>query len=785
VIPNNRINPVSAAMQQYFPNPTSAGNPFTGLNNFFFTGPFREPYNDYSIRIDHQWSPKYIMTGRYSYHPENLTPPHQGYGPKDLGDPSWVQTQEHYNSAVAKLTATFSPTMFGEFVSSWNRWWFFRLGVSNGFDPTQLGFPPYLAANSRVLGFPPISIDSMSSLGYYPSNRVINDRGEIKANFSKIVQKHTFKFGALFDLGKIAQSTHNNSVGSYSFTRAFTQGPNPLLSSANAGFGYATFLLGTISSGSQNVTDVTADLTEKYLGFYFQDEYKITPHLTLNLGVRYDVEFPRTELMNRTGNFNFSGTATLPNGVPVRGGLAFPGVGGLPGNDWNSNPHNVAPRIGFAYSLGDKTVVRGGYGIFYANSNAGGGPVQTGFTCSTSVNSSLNGGLNPNAYLSDPFPTGFCKAPGSSAGLLTNLGTAIPFVDRNEKVPYGESWNLDIQRKLPGNVVFDIAYSGSRGIHLIGQLEYDNVPSQYMQLGTQLNSQVANPFYGVITSGPLAGPTIPLSQALRPYPQFLSVESANATYGASTYHAMFLRVERRFSKGFSVLASYTLSKLIDDVQPSPFGFPGDFFATDNLQDMNNRRNERALASFDTPHTLVLSYIYELPFGPGKALLNRGGVSGKIFGGWQINGITEFQSGSPLGITGGNSPGVYTPDAVGGTVRPNWSGMNATLSGPIQQRLAKYFDTSQFSFNAPFTFGNAPRTMPNLRAPGINNFNLSLVKNTHLTEKFNLQFRAEAFNAMNRVQFQIPDSNFNSPTFGRITAQTNTPRDIQLALKLQF
>jgi hypothetical protein len=241
-----------------------------------------------------------------------------------------------------------------------------------------------------------------------------------------------------------------------------------------------------------------------------------------------------------------------------------------------------------------------------------------------------------------------------------------------------------------------------------------------------------------------------------------------------------VRAERRLSKGFSILAAYTFSKEIDDMVPSVNGFPGESFAGGALQNYYNLHNERALSSWDTPQTLVISYVYELPFGAGKPFLNGGGLLDKIVGGWQINGNTTFQSGPPLQITGGNSSGT-----LAGTQRPNWNGQNPTLSGPITDRLLRYFNTSDFSFNAPFTFGSAPRLMPDLRGPGVNNFDISIFKNTHITERYELQFRAESFNAFNRVQFGIPNTNINSNAFGVISSQQNSPRNIQLALRLLF
>jgi hypothetical protein len=362
--------------------------------------------------------------------------------------------------------------------------------------------------------------------------------------------------------------------------------------------------------------------------------------------------------------------------------------------------------------------------------------------------------------------------------LATNLGQTLTAYDRYHlKVLNTQSWNLNVQRRLPMNLVGELAYSGSMGRHIPANITANQLDPQYLTLGSQLNTLVPNPFRGVITQGPLSGTTITRAQSLLPYPQYLNVTISNATYGSSSYHALYARVERRFAQGFSAIGSYTFSKSIDNVGQ---GFPGEGFAGGAIQNVYNLRGERAVSNFNTPQTLTMSFVYELPFGPGKRFFNSGGALGQLIGGWQINSIMLFQSGAPLQITGGN------PSALNvATQRPNWDGRNPTLSGDIENRLGKYFDTSAFSLNAPFTFGNTPRIMPDLYGPGTNNVDLSVFKNTKIKERYELQFRAEAFNAFNRVQFGNPATNINQSTFGRITTQANFPRDIQLALKLLF
>ena len=791
-IPQARLDPVAASLTTYFPEPNQPGNAGTDLNNFFFSGANQQSVNNFSGRGDYQLGPKTAVMGRYSL--ENLSPwviP-ATFGQSDIASPGFVTKPQHHPYVLAKVVQTFSPTFFGEFHTSWTRWFYASQGLSNGFDPAKLGFPSYLSTNSITLGIPSISPGEMSSLGNYYNENDVSDRYEAEVNLTKMWAKHTLKFGGTWGKGRYHMNTIDNSTGAYSSNLAFTQGPNPLAGSATSGFGFASFLLGTMSSGEQNVTEIIGHYTQPYFGVYGEDDIKVNRNLTATLGLRWDHEDPRREAHNMMSNFDFTDTSTLSNGTVVSGGLEFPGVNGVPNGQWNTSEKNFAPRIGLTYALGNSTEVRAGYGIFYGNSwgnGRNGGSTsnsampQNGFFCSTSSPTTLDNGLTPYATYSDPFPGGkFCDATGSSAGLLTNLGSPLTFVDRNYKQPYLQAWNANIQRVLPGQVSVEIAYSGSRGVHLVGTRDFDQLNPKYLSLGSQLNNQVPNPYYGVITSGPLATPTITLGQSLRPYPQFTDVNSALATYGESSYHAMFVTLQRHLSKDFSVSASYTWSKLIDNIIPSPNwgGFSGASFQIGLPQNYYDPKSERSLAGYDIPQTLVVSYIYQIPLGKGKTFLNKAGVVNDIVGGWQINGLTTFQSGTPIEIYGGNSSGTFE-----GQQRPDWSGKNPTLHGAATKRLNEYFDTTQFSYNAPFTFGNTPRLMPDLFQPGVDDWNISLFKNTKVRDTVNVEFRAESFNTFNRVQFGPPDTTINDSTFGQISYQQNSPRTLQLGLRLFF
>ena len=781
-IPSNRINPVSSAINKYFPEGNVSGLPLTNLNNFFFNGTNPQKTDDVSIRMDYQINDSTQLMGRFSDTFVNFKQPSY-FG--NIADPYNQNTDQRHMNSVLKLNKTFNPSLVGEFVFSWNRFFHYRTRLSTrNFNPTDLGLPAYVAANSVVLGFPQFNIDGMSPIGGYIHEPHGYDRPNGAVNMIMMRGKHSLKYGGSYNVGRLNGIGQHNNAGLFTSGKSFTQGPDPFDASVASGAGYATFLLGNPTAGTHwpNTTDTAA--TAKNLGFFFQDDFKVNTKLTLNLGLRWDIESPRTERFNRLTNWNHAGTATLSNGVAVRGGPMFPNLGGLDRGQWNRQTNNWQPRIGLAFNVFKDTVIRTGFGIFYGNSYGGAANYNQlanfGFGCSTPVNASIDGGLTPAASFSDPFPQGFCRQNTSDLGLLSNLGENIAAVNRDHQVPKTISWSFDVQQRLPKDVLFNITYSANRGLNLMGFRELNQLNPEHLALGTQLNAPVPNPYLGVIRIGPLSAATTTRGQLLRPYPQFQTVTGAIDTYGASTYHALFVKGERRFANGFTLLGSYTFSKIIDDAPGGQTGLCCDFSRGD-LMNFYNTRGERSIGSYNTPQTLVISYVYELPFGPGKKFASQAGAMGRIVGGWQLSGSSLFQSGTPLQLSGGNN------QTFAGTARPNWNGKNPTIGGQdlANAGRARYFDTSAFSLNAPFTLGTAPRYMPNLYGPGNANFDISLIKNTTIRERWRLQFRAEAFNAFNRAQFGNPVTAVNSPIFGTITNQQNQPRDFQMALRLLF
>jgi hypothetical protein len=347
---------------------------------------------------------------------------------------------------------------------------------------------------------------------------------------------------------------------------------------------------------------------------------------------------------------------------------------------------------------------------------------------------------------------------------------------------YAQQWNFDVQRELPGGLALSVAYAGSKGTHLPGpDQQLDQLPPQFMSLGSRLQEQVTNPFFGLVSIGTLAQPRVAYGQLLRPYPQYNGFSMKNPTNRNSIYHSGQVKLEKRFGRGGSILGAYTWSKLISDTDTitgwlEPGGGAG------GVQDHYNIRAERSLALYDTPHRAVISYIVDLPFGKGQPLGgNVSGVLDRIVSGWGVNGVTTFQSGNPFPI----SVAVNTSNSFGGGQRPNRTGVSANLEGSAQSRLNQWFNTAAFALPASFTFGNASRTMPDARSHGINDYNFTLFKNTRITEAVGLQLRMEIFNLFNRVRFNYPGTQMGNPQFGVVSGQYNDPRLIQLALRLSF
>jgi hypothetical protein len=460
--------------------------------------------------------------------------------------------------------------------------------------------------------------------------------------------------------------------------------------------------------------------------------------------------------------------------MDLKGGLTFVGVDGNARGIYNDDSNNFASRIGLAYRIGDNFVIRAGHGLYYIP--VIGSVLSPGFDSDTPWVVSQDG-VTPITTLANPIPGGHLPITGSSQGLLTRVGQSISFLEPSDRTPIFHTWTFNIQRSLAGQGVIELAYVGSRGIKLAtdqaqtGFRENINqLPPDLLPLGAALNESVANPFFGIIQSGALAGARVQRKQLLRPYPQYLDILRDTPAFGNSIYHSFQAKYQKRMANGLTALISYTFAKNIADV-----------FAPQNNYD---RRAERSVNAFDAPHRLTTTFVYELPFGRGRPFLRDiSGAADALVGGWQISMFNTFQSGFPLGF--GTSPSTIF--GIGeGSQRPNVAGDPAAgISGGIGDRLDRYFNTDAFAQPPNFTFGNLGSRVSAVRSPGMNNLNLTLAKKVKVGERATVEFRVASYNLLNHPIFSGPNTTLDAVAFGTIGNTANLPRQTEFLLRITY
>jgi hypothetical protein len=795
IIPQNRINPIARALLAYYPLPnTTPTNAFTQANNYTAAGTNVTNSNQIDSRVDHNFTSNWRTFVRFSTLFKNPFRPFNHYG-NDATPNNAGPNDSTSRSLSMDHVYTVNPTLFLNARYGLNRRTTKRTPFSTGFDITQLGFPASIKNVAQAAEFPRIDINGLSSLGQETFNDLViaPTTHSFNANATKILSRHTFKFGMDYRKLMLNFLQLGQPSGQYNFQQLWTQ-RDPNQGSSTSGFGLASLLIGVPNGGSVS-HDPTPASASSYWAWYFEDTWRVTPKFTATLGLRYERDIPRTERFNRLSYFDFDAPSPIANQIPanpyfnpasLRGAINF--VNADDRRQFPTDNNNWGPRIGFAYNINNKTVARAAYGIYYAPSAlqaAGhtGSAGMIGYRSTSSMVVSIDG-RRPIAFLDNPFPNGFNLPPGTTLGAATNIGLGIgEGVVPDPASPYVQQWNFNIQRELPGNIVFEAAYIGSKGTRLLAGesgLTQSQLPSSFLSLGTALQNQVANPFAGIITnpSSNLRFDQVAQGRLLRPFPQYDGINAFRVPYGFSIFHGGTLKVDKRFSNGLSFLVAHTWSKLIDDVSTT-VGFLGQ---ASTRQDAYNRAAERSVGSQDITHRFVSSFVYDLPFGKDKKFgANWHPVANWALGGWQFNGIVTFQSGLPLLITqGANNVGLFNPSQ-----RPTWNGNDPNFSSDDKNaKITRWFDTSAFAITPAFTFGNSPRVFTNLRADGEKNFDLSLFKNNSFKEgKINVQFRVEMFNAFNRVRFATPNTQIDSGNFGVVGSQGNGPRQIQFALKL--
>jgi Carboxypeptidase regulatory-like domain len=779
LIPTNMFDPVAQNLIPFWPQPTNGGV----ANNYaaFAALPVRS--TRYTVKIDHNISDKSHFFARYSQ--EWLVRDQSGafFGPDNPGGPGTTTPNNRWDVGF-NYTRTFNPTLLMSVTGGWNRWIEVFNPQGNGFQPSTLGLPTSLDANKV---FPTISFTDLFGLGGGGASFDPREDRTVGLDVTKVRGNHIFTSGFMGVM--LTTNDGGTPATTFPFSPSMTSGPDPIAGNTITGNGLASFLLGAGANGGTFNYNASAAISKKYLGWYFQDDWKATRKLTLNLGLRYEIQTAPTDRYDRLSSFDPNAANPLSQAV----GFTVPGqldyVGGHSSRGVYNTPYNnIAPRIGAAYQILDKLVFRGGFGIYFVPAIEQGdyqGLDLYGFSQATGWVATLDG-ITPNNLSSNPYPNGLIAPVGKANGALTNVGQSIEGVFRNHPTPYVEQWTAGFQYAPTNNDNIDITYIGNHGVKLIygnsaGAVQADQLPPSAFSQGSALLNQVTNPFFGSITNSAcgLDQPTVIAAQLLRPFPQYCAVSDVQQPSGSSWYDAARINYTHRLNHGLQLLASFTVSKFLDQSSgPESWATRGGTTILNNY----NLAGEKSLDTNDIPKSLVLSYIYELPVGRGKkfgAGMNRG--LNAVLGGWQVSGISTFKSGFPLAIEDSinNNASVF-----GGGQRPNVVGdpnQGSCPGGIPVHTLNCWFNTSAFAQPAPFTYGNGPRTMSNVRGQGINNWDLAAQKWFTIRERVRIQVRTEFYNAFNHVYLFAPDTFFGDPAFG--TIQNAGPmRSIQFGIK---
>jgi hypothetical protein len=829
VIDPARLDPTAVALLSYFPMPNQTNNPSGNFVESYSTGGNVDQYN---ARIDYNLSSKQRIYGRYT-HNHILSLPDEPF--KDICSDRCTEDTKANQISLAD-TIAFSPTTILDLHLGYTRYVYLRTPLSQGIDLSAFG-PNWaaLAPQMTYTHIPTVCVSqtngdnhwgngSWCSQGTGSGIGAWDDTLSVSPMLSKIMGKHNLKVGFEFRLLRNNYYQSNDPAGFFNFDAGLTAknplNPNNPSPGANgsSGNGFASFLLGYGRDNGDSVTEPARTADQNiYKAFYAGDTFQLTRKITLNLGLRVDLQGDWTERFDRIVVFN----PTEASPIASQAGLAnLKGAYDLV----NSSQHhsrsafdawnNVSPRIGLSFQLDRNTVIRTGYGMFYL-------PVDGRWDDAphnlfiNSFNTNLlavnSDGVTPKNTLFNPFPSGITPPFGRDQALINVQGNGLGAATSGYKSPYVQQWNFNIQRQLPGNMLFDIAYAGSKGTRLpmhtqsIDQLPAKLLPKTAADV-TALTTLVNNPFAGncppphvLDCTGPVLSGTVGTSfqvkaaQLLLPFPQWDDVNLDEPNNRDSIYHSMQMKVQKRFAAGAQVLASYTVAKLIDNtnseinwLEASPVSW--------NDANPNDLRHERSLDAFDVSQRLVLASVLDLPFGRGKKFANNlNGVANKLISGWGIDTIITFQKGFPVII--GGCPGALSNSGIPNVPcsRPTRTSLSHLTSGSLDDRLAHWFDTSVYTKGDPNDFaaagpGSDSRTEPNIRTDGVKNFDFALFKNTKFgpEDRLGVEFRAEFFNGFNHPQFNPPNSGCcGGSDFGRVTGQYNLPRLVQFALRFSF
>jgi hypothetical protein len=772
----NLINPIGQQLINFYPAPNASGP-----SNWTASGLEADYSDEYSGRIDHNFSDSTRLYGRYSYKKEYKDEQADFFGANNPAGPGQTNPNNRWNVGLG-LSHVFSPTLTMSVNVGAMKWVEGNTMQSKGFKSSSLGLPSFIDINSPQ--FPIISMPQgdvgegpVAGAGQGAFPRAASS-GSV--DFVKVHGAHQLSFGYM----AVAIDENGGRVygTGFGFNNQFSAGPTPLNPTAGTGNEWASMLMGVPAGGPNSTTGIAISaVSRNWLhGMYLQDDWKATRKLTLNLGLRYEIQPPVTDRYNRLAWFDYNAVNPISSaaGQNYTGELQFASSGhrGL----FNTNHKDFAPRLGFAYQLTPKLVMRGGYGLFYPPTYHGSGPAP-GFTSVTPYVASNNNGVTSANTLSTAFSGGLVPVSGSSLGGLTDVGFSANAVSRTRKTFYVQQWSYGFQFAPTHSDVIDVTYVGNHGSHVhISSLNLNQLDPKYFSMGSALLTQVSNPFFSALQTSAagspcnLDQPTVAQGQLLRPHPEFCDINEQQDPTGTSHYNALDVNYTHRVSQGLTLLASYTFSKFIDNVGgPNNWANASANFS-ENIRNSYNLAAEKSVDATDTPHSFVLSYVYELPVGKGKKFgSGMNGVVNAVVGGWQTSGTLTIKEGFPLTVTQNDQ----NPFGVGQHV--NVIG-DYHVAHPSR---TQWFNPNAFAPAPQFDLGNAPRYFSDLRAPGFRNWDMSIQKNFPIQERYRFQFRLDMFNALNHTNLYSPNT-FIGGGFGTIN-QAWTPRQMQAALRFYW
>lgn len=803
VIPTGRINPIAAQVASYYPAANLAGDGPQHIGNYVKRLPDTNSYDSWLGKFDYMFSDKSRVSGRYGQTPwSNWAKLVWGNNP---AEPSGeYPSMRIFRNWGADWTYTLSPAVVFNLRGGLARY----EGLSGNtfgqdFNPTQLGFPGTLASQFYAFQFPRFNMGTYSELGTSGFSDEAHDTWSLQPNVSWIRGRHFLKMGTEFRRYNDNNRSTGYASGLYSFTSAWTQA-NPLRADSASGNEFASFLLG-YPAGGQVDKNIFPAYRAHYYAAYVQDDFKLNHRLTLNMGLRWDYESPRYERYDRMiRGFGFDQASPIAAAVKaspaaancpacqtgLMGGLLYAGSGDR--YAFETKKANFQPRVGVAYQISSKLVVRGGYGLSFLGQSANG---QTyGYSRTTSLVSSTDGNLTPAVTLSDPYPAGLFSGGqlllpiGNTQGLATNLGQNISAQYLDRPLPYSHQYSAGFQYALSGGWVAEASYVGNITRRLPVSMNLNSIPADVLnsipvdQRQAYFTTPVANPMAAMLPGTSLNGATVPRAQLLSAYPQYGQVTITDVPAGRQRYDSAQFKLNRRFSAGLTMTVAYTIAKTLE--QTSLLN-PQDA----NRQDLTASRLEKRLIQYDVPQQLSIIGSYDLPVGRSRKFFSgMNKVADGFLGGWTVSGVWMSHSGFPIAF-----PNAAPLVAQSARLSDSQRDALAQKNGRSQYDISydPWFDTSIFprTQRSPYVLQTYPSRFPDVRTKPLNVADISVYKEIRLTERVRWQIRADAHNVGNFPWFGNLDSNganVQNAKFGFLRADMgNETRVVVGVMKIFF